>query len=238
MKQDKNWQIATLVESKVIAINVKSLIFKPARGQAHQSGQHYDLRLMAPNGYQAERSYSVASPPENPGLIEFGVQLLANGEVSPYLWELKPGKQIEIRGPIGGHFVWDYLMSGPLVLIGGGSGMVPLIAMARHWQVNWNKETTPGQVIFLASCRTLEHVLYREELEQLEKTGNNFRFVKVLTNTEKRVDEEKLRAVLGEIASQMPMCYVCGPTGFVEAIANALVKLKINPHLIKTECFS
>ncbi|MEK7650658.1 MAG: FAD-binding oxidoreductase [Patescibacteria group bacterium] len=242
MSENKNWQIATLVKSELASVNVKKLVFKINPSTvlgASKAGQHYDIKLTAPNGYVAERSYSVASPPEQTDEIEFGVQLFENGEVSPYLWQMKPatagksGDQVEIRGPIGGHFTWCHTMPGPLVLIGGGSGVVPLISMIRHWQKNLDDR----KVILLASFRSLEHVLYRAELEKLESENQNFKFTKVLTNHEARIDSEKLKNVLGEVLAKMPMIYICGPTKFVEAMSNYLVTLGTNPHLIKTERF-
>lgn len=249
MSENKNWQIATLVRSELASVNVKKLVFKLNSPQNLRAGQHYDIKLTAPNGYVAERSYSVASPPEQGDEIEFGVQLLENGEVSPYLWQMKPatagkpGEQVEIRGPIGGHFTWCHTMPGPLVLIGGGSGVVPLISMIRHWRENLNladeenKLNSDRKVILLASFRSLEHVLYRTELEKLELENQNFKFTKVLTNHEARIDSEKLKSVLGEVIDKMPMIYICGPTKFVEAMASNLVTLGTNPHLIKTERF-
>ena len=238
---NKNWQIATLIKSELASVNVRALTFKLEKAPELKSGQHFDIKLTAPNGYVAERSYSVASSPEQGDEIEFGVQLLENGEVSPYLWQMKPatagkpGDQVEIRGPIGGHFTWCHTMPGPLVLIGGGSGVVPLVSMIRHWK---NNPSADGrQVILLASFRSLEHVLYKTELEKLELENKNFKFTKVLTDHEARIDSEKLKSVLGEVINKMPMIYICGPTKFVEAMASNLVALGTNPHLIKTERF-
>lgn len=242
MSENRNWQIATLVKSELASVNVKSLVFKinPSTILGARAGQHYDIRLTAPNGYVAERSYSVASPPEQSNELEFGVQLLENGEVSPYLWQMNLGEQVEVRGPIGGHFTWCHTMPGPLVLIGVGSGVVPLVSMIRHWQKNLHlsdEENKERKVILLASFRSLEHVLYKQELEKLELENNNFKFVKVLTDHEARINSEKLKNVLGDVLEKMPMIYICGPTKFVEAMANNLVALGTNPHLIKTERF-
>lgn len=245
-KSNKNWQIATLIKSEQVSVNVKSLVFKLANKQEVKAGQHYDIRLTAPNAYVAERSYSLASPPEQTqekSEIEFGVQLLTDGEVSPYLWQMKPDEQVEVRGPIGRHFVWCHSMPGPLVLIGGGSGVVPLVSMIRHWKNNLNspdQEDTLNKnrrVILLASFRTLGHIFYKSELERLVQENETFKFVKVLTDREARIDSEKLKRVLNEIIDKMPMIYICGPTKFVEAISGSLVEMGINPHTIKTERF-
>src|SRR3989344_96604 len=119
------WQIASLRESHLVAADIKAMTFTLPQWQEPKAGQHYDLRMTAATGYQTQRSYSLASAPEQTGEIELGVQLLPDGEVSPYLWQLQPGGQIEMRGPIGGHFIWHYTMPGPSVVIGGGSGLVP-----------------------------------------------------------------------------------------------------------------
>ncbi len=239
-----NWQVVTLIKSELAAVNVKALTFKIAGWQKHAAGQHYDLRLAAPGGYVAERSYSVASSPEMVRQLEFGVQLLEGGEVSPYLWQLKIGQPIELRGPIGGHFVWDVTMPGPLVLIGGGSGMVPLMAMLRHHQKQLT--TSHGrEVIFLISARTIDHVLYRDELAKIEQLDSGFKKIITLTDKQpsdwssysKRIDETMLKETLGHLIGQMPMIYVCGPTPFVEAVARQLIKLGFNSHEIKTERF-
>lgn len=240
----KNWQIATLVKSELVSSEVKALTFKLENWHAHYAGQHYDIRLTAANGYQAERSYSVASPPEQAGEVEFGVQLLADGEVSPFLWQLKLAEQIEVRGPIGGHFVWNHEMPGPLVLIGGGSGLVPLMAMIRHWQANListlstEKTEREGREVFLiASARTPEQIVYKTELAALARANENFKLTQIITSQAKRLDAAKLQEILGPVLVQMPAIYICGSTKFVEAIANALVSLQVNPHLIKTERF-
>jgi ferredoxin-NADP reductase len=109
----KNWLVGTLLKKSMAAENVMSLTFSLPELQDFQPGQHFDIRLTAPGGYMAERSYSIANPPEEKGIVEYGVQLLENGEVSPYLWNLAEGKQVEMRGPIGGHFIWNVSMPGP-----------------------------------------------------------------------------------------------------------------------------
>lgn len=238
-----NWQSAKLLESKMVAREVKALKFSASSWVKHESGQHYDIRLTSEGGYQAERSYSVASPPEERGIVEFGIQLLKNGEVSPYLFELKPGEEIEIRGPIGGHFVWNVQMPGPLVLIGGGSGMVPLMCMLRHHENNL--AFSKREVIFLVSARTIDHVLYREELERATEKDLRLKVVFTITDSppsdwggyKRRIDREMLREVLGHLIGKTPMIYVCGPTPFVEAAAKNLVILGFNSHEVRTERF-
>ena len=239
-----DWNVATLQKSEMTAVNVKALSFSVENWQKHEAGQHYDIRLTSETGYQAERSYSIASPPEERGAVELGIQLLDDGEVSPYLFQMRAGDQLELRGPIGGHFVWDISMPGPLALIGGGSGMVPLMAMLRHHVRNLDKDRG-REIAFLVSSRTIDHVLYRPELETIQKQDPNFRLALALTDMSpegwsgytRRVDETMLREVFGPMLGKMPMMYVCGPTPFVEVVANGLVAIGFNPHEIKTERF-
>lgn len=240
----KNWQIGTLVKKGMAAENVMSLTFELPKWEPFQAGQHFDIRLTAPNGYQAERSYSIASPPEQKGTVEFGVQILEDGEVSPYLWELGEGKQVEMRGPIGGHFIWSVDMPGPLVLIGGGSGMVPLMSMLRH-HINHLDRDNQRKIIFLVSARTLERVLYRDELAGIAGKDPNVRVVMTITDKPpenwpgytRRIDKQMLEETIGIFKGQMPMTYICGPTPFVEIIATYMLDLGFNSHEIKTERF-
>ena len=236
------WQEATLLSSALVAGNVKKLLFSVPRWVKHLPGQHYDIRLTAPTGYQAERSYSVGSAPEEEGVIELGVEILEKGEVSPYLWKLAPGGKIEIRGPIGGHFIWTREMPGPLVLIGGGSGMVPLMSMLRHYD---RADASPRPILFLVSARSLDRVLYKEELKELKEKHPNLSVVITLTDEipatwsgyRRRIDESMLRETVGMLQGEMPMIYICGPTGFVEAVSRELVSMGNAAHLIRTERF-
>jgi len=244
----RNWQTATLIKSRFAASNVKTLVFSVDTLTPHEPGQHYDIRLTALNGYQAERSYSIASPSDSPsgekGVLEFGVELLKNGEVSPYLWELKPGEKVEVRGPIGGHFIWNTNMPGPLGLIAGGSGMVPLMSMLRHYSAHAAIDPY-REIVFLISARSLDRVLYREELDVFTKRHLNLRLILTLTDTPppgwsgyaRRIDAEMMRAVFGPLLGKMPMLYCCGPTLFVEVAANLLVDMGFNSHEIRTERF-
>ena len=242
-----NWKVATLLETKKIADNVKSLIFDCPDFPTHFAGQHLNIRLTSQDGYSAERDYSLANPPEQKN-IELGTQLLEDGEVSPYLWQMTPGQKIEIRGPIGGHFVWDITMPGPLILIGGGAGMVPLISILRHHLNNLESEQSlPSgrQVIFLISARNLGYVLYKEELELAQKKDPNLKVIITITDSPpkdwtgytKRIDQQILEKELAKLKNQMPLTYICGPTPFVEAVANDMVKIGFNSHEIKTERF-
>lgn len=241
--KSRSWQVAILKEANQVATNVKKLVFTVDKWVSPQAGQHYDLRLTAPNGYQAERSYSLANAGEE-GVLEFGVELLSNGEVSPYLWSLPIGGQIEVRGPIGGHFVFNTNMPGPLVLIAGGSGMVPLMSMLRHHAVNFNSDKN-RDIVFIISARTLPHVLYKEELKSLSQKDPKLKVIIALTDVappnwpgyKKRIDQEMFEKELGFLKETMPLIYVCGPTGFVEVATRLLLSIGFNPHAIKTERF-
>jgi ferredoxin-NADP reductase len=191
----------------------------------HRAGQHVDVRLTAEDGYQAERSYSIASAPELDGL-ELTVELVDDGEVSPYLVEeLRPADQFELRGPIGGHFTWSADEGGPLLLVGGGSGLVPLMAMLRHRAARGSD----AQARLLVSTRTPEDLLYANELDGLAPSAGltiSYTYTRAApegwTGFARRVDAEML-AEVGPPPADAPRCFVCGPTPFVERVADLLV---------------
>ncbi len=236
-----SWKVATLMESKPAAEDVQSLRFEVNDWIKHIAGQHYTIRLTAEDGYQAERDYSIASPPEQEGILEFGIQILEDGEVSPYLYKLPLGEQIEIRGPIGGHFIWESSMPGPLLLIGGGSGMVPLISILRHFA----NHPDDREIIFLISVKDQQRLLYKQELEEFPKKFPNIKVIITYTQTppenwdgfKRRVDREMLTEVFSHLLEKMPMIYICGRTTLVETVADQLVEIGFNPHIIKTERF-
>ena len=204
----------------------------------HRAGQHVDVRLTAEDGYQAQRSYSVASAPGDERLA-LTVERIEDGEVSPYLVdELVPGDRLELRGPIGGYFVWEPERGGPLLLIAGGSGVVPLMSMLRHHAAVGSD--VPVRLVY--SSRTLADVIYRDELERL--ASPTVEVVHALTREQpvgweghaRRIDAELLREVAWP-ASERPLAYVCGPTTLVETAAQALAGLGYEPARIKTERF-
>lgn len=206
----------------------------------HLAGQHVDVRLTADDGYQAQRSYSIASPPED-SLVAITVERLEDGEVSPYLvGELKPSDKLELRGPIGGFFVWRPEDARPLLLIAGGSGVVPLMAMIRHRAAA--KSTTPARLLY--SSRTFEDVIYREELDRLAGADATLEVTHTLTRSQpagwrgysRRLDRPMVEAVAWP-AQDGPQVFVCGPTAFVEAAAGLLVDHGYDPGWIKTERF-
>jgi ferredoxin-NADP reductase len=203
----------------------------------HRAGQHMDVRLTAEDGYQAERSYSIASAPGDG--VAITVERLDDGEVSPYLVdEARDGDRVEVRGPIGGYFVWDGDEPEPVLLVGGGSGVVPLMAMAR--QRARVGSTAPMKLVL--SSRTIDDVVYREELDALD--GNGFEVVHTLTRSQpagwtgysRRIDRELLAEVAWP-ASESPRVYVCGSTRFVDAAADPLLALGYEARWIRTERF-
>jgi ferredoxin-NADP reductase len=206
----------------------------------HLAGQHVDVRLTAGDGYQAQRSYSVASAPEDMRLT-ITVERLEDGEVSPYLvGEVRVGDKIELRGPIGGYFVWRADEQRPLLLVAGGSGVVPLMAMLRHRFATGSH--VPTRLLY--SSRSVDDIIYRDELERLASSGDGFTVAHALTRTQpsgwkgyaRRIDREMLRDVAWP-KEQTPIAYICGPTSFVEAAANLLVESGYDASWIKTERF-
>ena len=233
-----NWLVADVVDVVTETPRVRTIAFDVAGWPGHNAGQHVDVRLTAEDGYQAQRSYSIASAPDGTR-IELTVERLDDGEVSPYLTdELRRGDQIELRGPIGGYFVWKPAQGGPLLLVAGGSGVAPLMAMIRTRAA----AGSDAAIRLLLSSRGWEDVIYRDELEQL--AGDGLTVVHTLTRSQppgwtgyaRRVDAEML-AEVGPSPADLPRVYVCGPTPFVEAAAQALVQLGHEPHMVKTERF-
>jgi ferredoxin-NADP reductase len=232
------WQLAELVNDIAETPRVKTIVFDVPGWPGHRAGQHVDVRLTAEDGYQAERSYSIASAPDRTR-VALTVQRLDDGEVSPYLTdELRRGDKIELRGPIGGYFVWEPSDGGPLMLVAGGSGIVPLMAMIRTRAAA--RDNTETRLLY--SSRSQEDVIYRDELERL--SGKDVTVIHALTDSQppgwasyaRRVDADMLAEVAPPPAER-PRFYACGPTPFVEAVAEALVQLGHDPLAIKTERF-
>ena len=231
-----NWQPGTVLELIEQTARTKSIVFDVPGWSRHRAGQHVDVRLTAEDGYQAQRSYSIASAPEDRH-IELTVERIEDGEVSPFLAdELLPGDEIELRGPIGAHFSWRVEDGGPLLLIGGGSGLVPLMSMLRHRAARGSDVDTR----LLVSARTFADLLYRDELAE----GPGLAIHRTLTRERpdgwdgfgRRVDREMLEAV-GPPPDARPRVFVCGPTGFVEQVADALVELGHAPGAVHAERF-
>ena len=233
------WLLGRVVELIDETARVKSIVLELPDWPGHRAGQHVDVRLTAEDGYQAQRSYSIASGPED-GVLVLTVERLDDGEVSPYLTdELRAGDELELRGPIGGYFVWEQRLGGPLLLIAGGSGIVPLRAMLRHRSAVGSE----AAVRLLYSSRTWDEVIYRDELHgQADEDRVDIRFALTRewpdgwTGHRGRIDA----ALLGEVAwpdADEPLTYICGPSGFVEAAAAGLVRNGNAPGRIRTERF-
>jgi ferredoxin-NADP reductase len=229
------WAVTEVAETIEETPRVRTLVLDAEGWPGNRAGQHLDVRLTAEDGYQAQRSYSIASAPEEP--LAITVERLDDGEVSPYLVDVaREGDRFEVRGPIGGYFVWDD--GGPVLLVGGGSGVVPLMAMIRH-RVRTGSDA-PMRLLY--SSRTIEDVIYREELDEL--TGDGLEVFHTLTREQppgwagyaRRIDADILREVAWP-ADERPQVFVCGSTRFVDAAADGLVALGYDPRIVKTERF-
>ena len=234
------WQLAEVRDIVIQTYRVKSILLHLSKWRGHLPGQHVDIRLTAEDGYQAQRSYSIASPPEDE-LVALTVEQVDNGEVSPYLIsDLRPGDQFELRGPLGGYFVWTVAMGGPLCLVAGGTGVVPLMAMLRH------RDRRKGRVptVLLYSSRSLEDVIYREELEAMARCDPDLRVVNTLTRKQPQGWMGHHRRIGKPLLAEAcfppdtnPKTFVCGPTPFVDNVSTHLVELGHDPLTIKTERF-
>jgi ferredoxin-NADP reductase len=226
------WQLADVSELIDETPQVKTIVLTAPDWPGHRAGQHVDVRLTAEDGYQAQRSYSIASPPEDERLA-ITVERLDDGEVSPYLAEeLVVGDKLELRGPIGGYFVWEAEHGGPLLLIGGGSGVVPLMCMLRHRAAA--APAVPARLLY--SARSLDDVIYRDELGRFDVVYTLTREQpSAWTGYARRVDDEMLREVADPSAAGL--AYVCGPTRFVETVADGLVGIGYAPERVRTERF-
>ena len=241
MNRSLEWQIATVKAIHQETSRVKTFTLALPDWMAHRPGQHYDLRLTAPDGYRAQRSYSIGSEPERAGEIELTIERIGDGEVSEYMHDvLVEGDLVEVRGPIGGYFVWEATLGGPLLLVAGGSGVVPLMSMIRHRQNAGS--TVPTRLLY--SSRTLDDIIYSQELDRLQAEGNGFQVFHTLTRSQpagwqgysRRIDSRMLEEVAAPLG-QAPLAYICGPTLLVEAVASGL-KQRGNPaDRIRTERF-
>jgi ferredoxin-NADP reductase len=230
------WRVATVTGTVEETAHARTIAVDVVGWPGHVAGQHVDLRLTAEDGYQAQRSYSIASAPETAELA-LTVERFDDGEVSPYLTgEVRAGDTFEVRGPVGGHFTWRVEDGGPLFLVAGGSGLVPLMAMLRHRAARGSDV----EARLLVSARSRDDLLYRDELAGLE----DVRVTETLTREQpagwtgfdRRVDAAMLDAV-GPAPAVHPRTFVCGPTAFVEQVADALVALRHPPATIHTERF-
>ena len=219
---------------------IRSIFLALDEPMAFVPGQHLDIRLVAPDGYEARRSYSIASAPERPDVLELAVDRLDDGEVSPFIHdELRVGDEIEVRGPIGGHFIWTVADPAPVLMVGGGSGIVPLTSMIRHHAIRQSEK----RIVLVASARTAADLPYLDELEALDRRGSGFAFLPTLTREAEavpgcrlgRIDRSMLSDALLACGSPLQVCFVCGNNTFVEAIGAVLLDLAVAPKRIRTE---
>jgi len=235
------WQLATVTAIRSETEKVKSFTFALPGWTRHRAGQHYDIRLTAADGYRAQRSYSIASEPERTGEIDLTIERVEGGEVSVFMHEVVAvGDRIEVRGPIGGYFVWEAATGGPLLLVAGGSGVVPLMSMLRHRAAA--RSTAPARLLY--SSRTYDDVIYREELDRLRAAGDSFEVFHTLTRAQpagwtgfaRRIDARMLSDVSQAFGAKA-LTFICGPTPLVESAANGLLELGLKAERIKTERF-
>ena len=236
------WQIATVERVKVETPRVKSFSLAIPEFPKFRPGMHVDVRLTAPDGYQAQRSYSIASAPMATNTLDITVELIDDGEVSPYFHEVvREGDQFEVRGPIGGPFTWKPELGGPMLLVGGGSGVVPLMSMLRH-RAESNGEPIPAALLY--SSRSIDEVIYQKELDRLASEDEKLELALTLTREQpqdwtgyaRRVDAAMLDDVVTRLGTPA-YSYVCGPTGFVETVATLLVDSGLPAETIRTERF-
>jgi ferredoxin-NADP reductase len=234
------WRIGEVVETHHATPRTKSLFLDVPGWEGHKAGQHVDVRLTAEDGYQAQRSYSIASAPEEES-VELVVERLDDGEVSPYLTdELRSGDKLELRGPIGGWFTWELKEGGPLFLVAGGSGIAPLAAMIRHRAAAGSE--APCRLLY--SSRSREETIFADELDRLAASDGSLAVIETLTRSQppgwtgyaRRIDDDML-AEVAPSPEQGSLTFVCGPTPLVESVATALVELGHDAGRIKTERF-
>lgn len=233
------WQNATITAAADLTPRVKSFTFALPRPFAFEAGQHVDVKLTAPDGYSTQRSYSIASAP-GAREIELAIERLADGEVSPFFHEVAAvGDEIELRGPIGGHFIWQADDGGPLLLIGGGSGIVPLMSMVRHRAATG--ATAP--VLLLFSARNWDEVIWRDELLGLDARSDGFELVMTLTRDAarrprdfaRRLDATMMKDLLKRLLAPPRRVFVCGANRFVEAATQSAIDCGVSPTIIATE---
>jgi ferredoxin-NADP reductase len=236
-----DWRLGTVTSIRDETPTVRTFTLGLPDWPGHRPGQHVDLRLTAEDGYSVERSYSIASEPERGDEIDITVERIDDGEVSPFLDDVVvTGDRLEVRGPIGGYFVWEASIGGPLLLVAGGSGVVPLMAMIRHRERAGSRVPTR----LLLSSRHAEEIIYREELDRLAGAIDGFEVFHTLTRSrppgwtgyDRRIDDRMLAEVLDPLGVKARV-YICGPTALVEVAANALVRLGLPPDRVRTERF-
>jgi ferredoxin-NADP reductase len=241
------WQKATVEKVRAETYRVKSFTLRPESWRPFRPGQHVDVRLTAPDGYQAQRSYSIATAPEGAATFDLSVELMEGGEVSPFFHEVvQAGDVLEVRGPIGGPFTWMVSDGGPVLMIAGGSGIVPIMSMLRHRRaaVASQGALSRSPALLLYSSRSLEDVIYRDELDMMAAGDRSFQLLHTLTRRRpagwagyvRRLDREMVQDALARTVSPK-LTFICGPTAFVEAAADAAVAAGVAAGSVRTERF-
>jgi len=234
------WQSATITRIIRDTARISSFFFMPETPFPYRAGQHVDVRLSAPDGYQAQRSYSIASAPENGATIELAIERLDDGEVSTYFHDVaQVGDEVELRGPIGGHFVWSADSAGPLLLVGGGSGVVPLMAMLRHRKAQ--ESTVPALLLY--SARTWDELIFRDELIAFAEEANGFELALLLTRERtplekhytRRIDASIVIETLARLPAPPAEAFVCGSNAFVTAATDTLLAAGIPAGIMRVE---
>jgi ferredoxin-NADP reductase len=234
------WQTVRIVRIEKRTPRVTSFFFQLSRPFTYLAGQHVDVRLTAPDGYQARRSYSIASAPGDGGVIELAIEKLDDGEVSPFFHDVAAiGDEVELRGPLGGHFIWPDDDGGPVLLVGGGSGVVPLMSMVRHRA----KRNSSVPVALVFSARVWDEVIFRDELVALDDRKDGFDLVLTLTREaarrpadySRRVDVAMMVQSMAHLPGPPDIAFVCGSNAFVSAAAQALIDAGVAAEIIRTE---
>lgn len=234
------WQSATITAIERRSRTISSFFFRPERPFDFIAGQHVEVRLTAPDGYQARRAYSIASAPGSGEAIELGIEKLEDGEVSPFFHEVaEVGDEIELRGPIGGHFIWREEEGGPLLLVGGGSGVVPLLSILRQRA----RIGSDAPMLLLFSARTRSDMAFVEELEGLAAKGTGFQLVETLTREkparpgvfDRRIDAAMVADCLKRLPAPPLRVYVCGSNGFVNTAADGVIAAGVPAEAVRTE---
>jgi ferredoxin-NADP reductase len=238
--QPAPWQTAAVKEIVVQTPRIKSFILTLSQPFSFVAGQHVDVRLTAADGYRAIRSYSMGSAPDKSGQIELAIECLDDGEVSPFFHEVTTiGDEIELRGPLGGHFIWSPTDGGPILLVGGGSGVVPLMSMIRHHRAAVSKVP----ILLLLSARIWEDVLYRDELYRIQERSNGFFLILTLTRDEyhatanytRRIDAAMMAEVIERLPGTPKGVFVCGSNQFVNSATDGAIAVGVPPTIVRTE---
>jgi len=236
----RQWQAAVIEDIIPQSPRGKSFPLRPAEPFLFTAGQHAEVRLTAPDGYSAQRSYSISSAPEITETFELTIERLDDGEVSPFFHEVAEiGDAVEVRGPLGGHFVWSVADGGPILLVGGGSGVCPLVSMVRHRHMQHSNVP----MVLLFSARNRQEILFEDELFGLHRLNDGFQLVLTLTREQmphpghygRRVDAQIMADVIARLPEMPRMVFVCGSNPFVEAASQAAMDLGVPMQAIKTE---